>query len=556
MRALVIPFVVSLLAACGGGGGGGGEAPAPGGSGIPPASAFSVTAVQPDTSDRVPRTTEIAVTFNRALTPGTANASNLSLTRAGEPVPGTVAYDAAARKATFTPQGRLDLLASYTATAGTGFRDDAGNRLPAERSWSFATADGNWQAPRRLDADNVYSNATDIAIDPEHNAVAVWATGLANSEVRTASYVPGRGWSQSAVLGPPGNTSAGYPKVRLDALGNGLAVWAQFGDSSTAGSVWAARYVKGQGWLAPSRLDGDASFIAFPELVMDAQGNAFAAWFKPVDSQRLHDDIWVARFTPAGGWQPATRLFTPRAESDSTLVAQLAMDGAGNAYLVWRQFSGPDPLWFARFTPGSGWTRPESLRATTQVDAFQLAVSAQGQVMVIWGGAAETVDLWWSTLSSPTGRWSTPALLETDGGDVFRHALVADGEGNFHAAWAQGTSSTSSVVRYRQYWPGTGWTGVNTISDVNGPRDANALANLVADRNGNVLALWNSGRATFARRYVGNQGWQPATRWIATAGSWTQDSALAVAPDGSIAAAWTELDGTPSRAPVSVSILE
>jgi hypothetical protein len=554
MRALVIPFVVSLLAACGGGGGG--EAQTPGDSGTPPASAFSVTAVQPDTSDRVPRTTEIAVTFNRSLTPGSANASNLGLTRAGEPVPGTVAYDAAARKATFTPQGRLDLLASYTAAAGTGFRDDAGNRLPAERSWSFATADGNWQAPRRLDADNVYSNATDIAIDPEHNAVAVWATGLANSEVRTASYVPGRGWSQSAVLGPPGNTSAGYPKVRLDAQGNGLAVWAQFGDSSTAGSVWAARYVKGQGWLAPSRLDGDASFIAFPELVMDAQGNAFAAWFKPVTPGGLADDIRVARFTPEGGWQPATRLGTPGAESFSTYGAQLAIDGAGNAYLLWGQFSSPNPLWFARYAPGSGWTGPVSLRATTEVQAFSLAVSAAGQAMAIWGGAAETVDLWWSTLSSATAGWSAPALLDADGGDVSRPRLVADGEGNYHAAWTQETSSASSVVRYRQYWPGTGWTGVNTISDVNGPGDADALTNLVADRNGNVLALWNSGRATFARRYVGNQGWQPATRWIATTGSWTQDSALAVAPDGSIAAAWTELDGTPGRAPVSVSVLE
>jgi hypothetical protein len=580
---LVITTLATLLAACGGGGGGGSggtnaSTPAPAAVSedkTPP----TVTSFLPNASTGVSRTTEISATFDEALLAETVTATNLRLTRGSTAVPGTVTYDATGHKLTFAPERALDLLASYTVTAGTGLKDQAGNSLAAERSWSFKTADGSWQGFQRLDAADATSANPDIAVDAEGNVATVWSNQASSGwyEIQTAMKPAGAGWGSVGTLSTPGNHYAVMPKVRFDGQGNALAVWTEVDGTlgSNGASAWSARYVKGQGWQAATQLDSNLLNVQEVSLAVDAQGNAFAVWARPVGPGRLgNPDVWAARFTPAGGWQAPVRVGSDAniGTYDKAEQPQVALDAAGNAYVLWVQTTSDAPVWFARYQAGSGWQPAVSLGATRLGDPFapRLAVSPSGQVTALWNsfvyaGGPYRFDLWWSTLASPAGNWSTPALLENDdAGNAMGQVLVADSAGNFHAVWRQYASEFHSNVLHRQYTPGTGWGAVGTVSTAAGDFDNNRALSVVADRNGNLMAAWGvyaSGfggaqEGSFARRYIAGEGWQPTVRLDAAQGGTALATSLAVAPDGAIAATWMEPNPFRSEGPVWVNLLK
>jgi len=508
----------------------------------------------------------------------TVTGTNVGLTRAGAAVPATLSYDAAAYTVSLQPQRALDLLASYTVTVGTDLKDVAGNSLAADQSWSFKTADGTWQTASRLDAANAVSLNPDIAIDADGNAVALWASQASSGyyEIRAATYGASSGWGSVATVSTNSTYDALVPKVRLDGQGNALAIWAQV-DGAAPGNglgLWSARYVKGQGWQAPVLVS--TYLPSFPEVsfALDASGNAIAAWTQSVGPGLSGNmDIWAARFTPAGGWQAATRVGSSAniGTFDSASEVNVVMDEAGDAYVLWIQTASSNPVWFARYQAGSGWQAAVSLGAQQLGYPFapKLAVSASGQVVALWNtfvyaGGPYRFDLWWSALDAPGGGWSTPALLENDdAGDARNQAVVADSAGHFHAVWQQYASTYNSNLQHRQYTPGSGWGTTETISTASGTYDQNRSPSLVADRNGNLMAVWgvyasgNGGaqEGTFARRYIAGEGWQPTNRLDLAQGGSALSTSLAVNPSGLIAATWMEPTLYRSDGPVWVNLL-
>ena len=115
----------------------------PGGS-VPDTTAPTVTAVTPASGATGVATNSTATaTFSEAVTG--VSGTTFTLTRAGTAVPATVAYDAASRTATLTPNAALAVSTTYTATVkggSTGVKDTAGNALAADRVWTFTTAAG------------------------------------------------------------------------------------------------------------------------------------------------------------------------------------------------------------------------------------------------------------------------------------------------------------------------------------------------------------------------------------------------------------------------------
>ncbi|QFZ87686.1 hypothetical protein GFK26_20700 [Variovorax paradoxus] len=588
---MAIVCVATLFSACGGGGGGGGgggafplfpaPAPAPAPSPAPapepaPAPApdtapLSVVAFVPTASDNVPRNTEISATLNKALLASTVTDSNVRITRSGAAVPGSLNYDAASHKVSFAPAKALDLLARYTVTAGTGLKDLAGNGLAAEKSWSFRTVDGTWEAPHQLEAATTTSGDVVTAPDGQGNTVMVWPSKPDGGffEIRTAVQSADGGWGSVSTLSASGNYHALFPQVRFDSQGNGLVVWTQ-GDGAGNG-VWSSRFLKGTGWQTPIQLDQafDAGYGA--SLAIDADGNAFAVWGKR-ETQHANSDIWGARFTSAGGWQAPVRLGSSAniGTYDQAEQPQVAVDAAGNAYVLWVQRTSDAPVWVARYQIGSGWQPAVSLGAVRLGDPYapRLAVSNSGQVMALWnsfiqqGGGQDRFDLWWSTLATPGGSWTSPALLENDdAGYALNQVLVADSAGSFHAIWQQHASPSSSDLVYRRYTPGSGWNNVTTVSTTHNAFYSNRVPSLVADRNGNLMALWGGYRSgdgegeagTFARRYAAGEGWRSTFRVGAAGHAPASSTSLAVQTDGTIVGSWMEPTEYSSNGPVSAA---
>lgn len=572
-KTLAIACLATLVSACGGGGGGGGgggaglfpfptPAPAPG-PGDSPASGPdttppSIVAFVPTASTDVPRNTEISATFSEALLASTVTNSNVRVTHAGTAVSGSLNYDAASHKVSFVPSRALDVLANYSVAVGTGLQDLVGNSLAAEKSWSFRTADGNWGAPAAL------VPATSVAIQPssaqdgQGNTVVVWTQQAISGfyEIRAAMQRADDSWGSSSTLNTPGSYNAFLHRVAFDGHGQGLAIWLQEKGAGT--ELWSSRFIKDSGWQTPIKLDDVFNSGHAPSLAFDAQGNAFAAWVKVV-APNNNPDVFAARSTPAGGWDAPVRLgsLANIGVYDKAEQPQIAVDAAGSAYVLWVQRTSDAPVWAARYIAGSGWLPAVSLGAARLGDPYapRIAVNGTGQVMALWnsfvptgGGASYRFDLWWSTLA-PGGSWTSPTLLENDdAGHAMNQALVADSAGNFHAIWQQFASEYSSDVVHRRYTPGSGWSTVTTVSTVSGTYVNNRSPSLVADRNGNLMALWGAYQSglgtlqegTFARRYATGDGWTSSFR-VSTAGA---EPALAtsldVHADGSISASWME----------------
>ncbi len=185
------------------------------------------------------------------------------------------------------------------------------------------------------------------------------------------------------------------------------------------------------------------------------------------------------RFTPAGGWQAPVRVGSSANIGiyDQAEQPQVAVDAAGNAYVLWVQRASESPVWVARYQVGSGWQPAVSLGAVRRGDPYapRLAVSGSGQVMALWNafvpsGTWYRFDLWWSALATPGGSWTSPALLENDDvGDAMNQVLTVDGAGNFHAIWQQqDVSNYRSDLVHRRYTPGVGWEATTTVSTANG----------------------------------------------------------------------------------------
>lgn len=90
---------------------------------------------------QVPRTAVLAVLWDEALAASTIDAATFTLADAktGAPVSGAVAYDEAARTATFTPSAPLAPDTDYVATLKAGVADAAGNATTGDYRWPFTT---------------------------------------------------------------------------------------------------------------------------------------------------------------------------------------------------------------------------------------------------------------------------------------------------------------------------------------------------------------------------------------------------------------------------------
>jgi hypothetical protein len=92
----------------------------------------------------------VTATFSKAMNPATIIQSpetTFTLAAGAAGVPGTVSLDSTDTIATFTPMNPLALNTQYTATITTAAKDQFGNGLAADFTWTFKTATTACPAP-------------------------------------------------------------------------------------------------------------------------------------------------------------------------------------------------------------------------------------------------------------------------------------------------------------------------------------------------------------------------------------------------------------------------
>ena len=192
--------------------------------------------------------------------------------------------------------------------------------------------------------------ASDIAVDADGNATAVWyqSTSPSSLSVFTNRYTVGQGWGSDQRMELTPDSISSEPKVGVDPAGNVIAVW-QLGIMGRY-SVRANRYTTGDGWGVAEQISewGDYSWgISGPELAVDRNGSAIVVWNTRYDGRHA---TYSNRFTKRFGWGTAQHIDDSNPDRFSQYVA-VDVDQEGRAIAVWRRGPATDErdLWANRF---------------------------------------------------------------------------------------------------------------------------------------------------------------------------------------------------------------
>ena len=202
--------------------------------------ALSVVSVVPAISaSAVAVTVQPSVTFNEEVKSSTLNAATFTLTQGTTVVAGTVTSDD--KKVTFKPAVALTANTVYTGTITTGVKDESGNTLASNYTWSFTTAgNGVDVAAPTISTVAPANNATAIAVTSK--PAVTFSEEMNPATITTTTFTLKQGTTAVAgTVAYAGTTATFSPTVALTA---GLVYTGTIttGAKDAAGNAIASNY--------------------------------------------------------------------------------------------------------------------------------------------------------------------------------------------------------------------------------------------------------------------------------------------------------------------------
>lgn len=305
----------------------------------------------------------------------------------------------------------------------------------------FSAVSGTWGTAELIQTANADSaRAPQIAMDGNGNAIAVWAQSAdanAPSHIWANRFSAASGaWEMATALETAVVGGAVDPRIALDTGGNALVVWSQSDVTLTRTDIWANRYSAGSGWGTAQLIEHENAGDALrPQIAFDASGNAIAVWEQSDGSGGVR--IWANRFSPAITgvffWGTAGPI---EADAGGATFPQIVINAGGNALAVWSQFG--SGIWGNRFSAGSGWGAAQFLGGGAGA-APRIAINRNGSaIAAVWTQFDGTRFNVWANHFSAGNSWGAAELIETDdAGSAASPQIAIDEGGNAIAVWQQ-----------------------------------------------------------------------------------------------------------------------
>ncbi|MBA7506717.1 hypothetical protein ES706_05412 [subsurface metagenome] len=149
----------------------------------------------------------------------------------------------------------------------------------------------------------------------------------------------------------------------------------------------------------------------------------------------------------------------------------LAADGSGNVHIAWHDYtaysgSGTDvDIFYKRWNATTTtWTTTEVVSTESTGDSGYptLAADGSGNVHIAWydytdySGSGEDWDIFYKRWNATTATWTTTEVVSTESTSSSGYpTLAADGSGNVHIAWCDGTnyggSEADNDIFYKKF---------------------------------------------------------------------------------------------------------
>lgn len=296
---------------------------------------------------------------------------------------------------------------------------------------------------------------------------------------------------------------ASTPRLAMNI--RGMAVSAYTRDDGPVSDVYGTIYSPATGWSPAALLEHDNRGDALdPAAGIDAAGNAVVSWRQ---SDGVQFDIYACRYLVGTGWSVPKAVFVT-AEND--LPPQVAINGAGQGFVVWRSWDGTTKrLYAAGYSTSSGWGTATLIDSSTVNDILDpvVAVDDSGNAILvdsIWDGTQYSI---YAYRYSTTSGWGTATLIENRPNHSLNPQIAMNGDGRAIVAWNNLDGPHYSVYA-AQYLPTTGWSPATLIEGLAGETSA---ARTAIDAYGDAFVTWQQWDGTmwnvFIVRYDFASGW-------------------------------------------------
>lgn len=198
-------------------------------------------------------------------------------------------------------------------------------------------AGGAWGTPFDIASDTALDyGAGPVAFDGAGNVIAIIQAGGTGPRLFSAIRPNGGSFGTPVALDAAG-ALIDYPELDVDANGNAIVVWGHRNTANDSDIVDAAFRPAGGSFGAPVPVSAPQGAnppglpYAYPDVSFDAFGNASAIWTYWNGSHK----VVQTAFRPAGGsFAPAVTLSDPALNSDAPSVDQ---DAAGDTLVMWTE---------------------------------------------------------------------------------------------------------------------------------------------------------------------------------------------------------------------------
>jgi hypothetical protein len=414
-------------------------------------------------------------------------------------------------------------------TAGGGGEGGEGGTV--ELRWGTAEQISPESAPE--------AGAPRIASDANGNTIVVWRQrdNVGTLHIWARRYTRAGGWGDAERISN-GAGDARQSSVAVAATGNAIAVWSQFERevSSTVDffGIWANRYTPSGGWGTAESIEDNLGNAGSPEVAMNAEGIAMVVWHQYPDGAG-YQNIWGRKYDPTEGWDIARAV---ELSLENSSQPRPAVDSDGNAIAVWRQ---KNDIWTGRFTPVNGWGTSEPLTDDAAgAGGPVVAVDASGNALAVWSKSNA-----WAARYSSGGDWGEPEVINGSGLAPSGFDLKFDTAERAMVLWLQSDGSRSNVWNNR-YTSQIGWGSAALVEQSQAHAGHPSFG---FDVEGNAVAVWSEedlsngvSASIQAANYTNAGGWEVSEQ-IDQGAPQLSGAKVAVDPDGTATAVWTQFDG-------------
>ena len=372
--------------------------------------------------------------------------------------------------------GQGNAIAVWSRFDGTNFIVQAAGRA----------AGGSFGAPQDLSAAGQKAGFPEVAVDGQGNAIAVWSRfDGTNFIVQAAGRAAGGSFGAPQDLSAAGQ-KAGFSQVAVDGQGNAIAVWSRF--DGTNFIVQAAARAAGGSFGAPQDLSAAGQGAFNPQVAFDGQGNAIAVWHR-FDGTNT---IVQAAARAAGGSFGAPQDLSAAGQKAS--FPEVSVDGQGNAIAVWRRFDGTNFIvQAAARAAGGSFGAPQDLSAAGQKAGFpEVAVDGQGNAIVVWQRFDGTNFIVQAAARAAGGSFGAPQDLSAAGQTANDPQVAVDGQDNAIAVWSR-SNGTNFIVQAAARAAGGSFGAPQDLSAAG--QDAH-VPEAAVDGQGNAIAVWSRSNGT------------------------------------------------------------